>query len=426
MSSSTLHSAEATILATLIVAYALWFAVWRLRTRRPELRIGPPLAVGLAIRLAVSAGIGAAGLGPTLRGSDETTFLDAAKQLASSSWGSGFWIPDSNDQLHTVLFAVQMKAADFPPGAMRVTQVGMAMLGLVLILAAVHDLAGPRAAQLGAWVLALEPAGVFFDSVLHKESLMVLASGLVVLGCTRIWQRLDLGGMALVAVGGLVAIATRPYAGWFLLVAAGLLLLHASLRRLDRPMRAMPVLYAVVIAAAVAAPSVIEATSPTSLEQLQVSQDANTDPRAKASSTGANENNLALEQVDFSTRSEIVTNLPKRVRDVVLRPYPWQLANTSQQLGAVGTLVALVALWLLARYAWRSRGRILPRAAPILYPLAFLLIAYALSVGNAGTGFRYRTHIVTLGLALLVVLREHVLRDTRLAGEFAVDDKLPA
>jgi len=94
----------------------------------------------------------------------------------------------------------------------------------------------------------------------------------------------------------------------------------------------------------------------------------------------------------------------------VLRPYPWQVQNTSQQLGAIGTLVLLIALYLFFRYVRRNRGRILALTAPILYPALFLLMAYALSVGNAGTGFRYRTHLVLLGLAALIVLREHGLR----------------
>ena len=98
------------------------------------------------------------------------------------------------------------------------------------------------------------------------------------------------------------------------------------------------------------------------------------------------------------------------MRDVILRPYPWQLANTSQQFGAIGTLVVLAALLLLGRYIRRSRGQILAVAAPFIYPAFFLLIAYSLSVGNAGTGFRYRTHLVLLGLATLVVLREHALQ----------------
>ena len=49
------------------------------------------------------------------------------------------------------------------------------------------------------------------------------------------------------------------------------------------------------------------------------------------------------------------------------------------------------------------------RHGPLLYPLGALTVAYALSVGNAGTGFRYRSHLVTLGLAIVVVLREYCL-----------------
>ena len=47
---------------------------------------------------------------------------------------------------------------------------------------------------------------------------------------------------------------------------------------------------------------------------------------------------------------------------------------------------------------------------PQLYALAAIFICCAaLSAGNAGTGFRYRSHLVTLGIAAAVVLREHVL-----------------
>jgi hypothetical protein len=64
-------------------------------------------------------------------------------------------------------------------------------------------------------------------------------------------------------------------------------------------------------------------------------------------------------------------------------------------------------LILFMRYAWASRGAVFGRAGPVLYPLFFLLVAYSLSVGNAGTGFRYRTHLVTLAVAAMAILREH-------------------
>ena len=409
MSDTTLRRAEGLVLIALLVSYVLGLVIRRLRSRRPEFRIGRPVIVGFGLRLMAVVAINATSVQAQLRGGDEDTFLSFARFLAATPFGRGF-LPHGSFQLQTVVFAIQIKLADLSPTALRVTQIGIAMLGLVLILAAVHDLAGARASHLAAWLLVLEPASVFFNSGLSKEPLMELATGLVVLGGTKIWQRLDLTGLLLCALGGLIAIETRSYAGWFLVSAAVLLTLHAALRRMDRPLRAMPIVYAVVLIALLATPTLLSITSHASLQRLQQAQDYTTGTQAASGNGGPNADNLALEQVDFSTRGAVIRNLPQRVLDLVVRPYPWQLQDTSQRLGALGSLVALAIFGLLLIVAWRSRGQVLARTAPILYPLLFLLVAYALSAGNAGTGFRYRTHLVVLAVAMLVVLREHVLR----------------
>ena len=44
------------------------------------------------------------------------------------------------------------------------------------------------------------------------------------------------------------------------------------------------------------------------------------------------------------------------------------------------------------------------RAGPFIYALFCLLIAYSLSAGNAGTAFRYRTHLVALAVCVAVAL----------------------
>ena len=406
---SAFNNVETVVLAFLVACYALMWALHALRKRRPELQVGLPLAVGVGIRLAAIVGISATGLSSTLRGGDEVTFTDYAQHLASQPFGRGF-LPHGIYQLHVVLFALELKIANFTQGGMRIIQVGLAMLGVLLIVAAVHDLAGGRAARLAAWLLALEPAAIFFNSALHKEPLMELASGLVVFGATKIWRQLSPLGILFCGLGGLIAVETRSYAGWFLVSAAILVLLHAALRNINRPIVAMPVIYAVVIIGFIATPVLLQASSKQNLAPLQQSQTANAAGTGQGTGGGANGSNLKLEQVDYSTRGKILTNLPKRIRDVVLRPYPWQLHDSSQRFGAVGTLVAWAGLLLLIRYAWRNRGRVFPLGAPFLYPMLFLLVAYSLSAGNAGTGFRYRTHLVTLGLALMIVLREHALK----------------
>lgn len=52
----------------------------------------------------------------------------------------------------------------------------------------------------------------------------------------------------------------------------------------------------------------------------------------------------------------------------------------------------------------RRRGEIFARAGPLIYLTFFLLVAYSLSTGNAGTGFRYRTHLVAIAICIVVAL----------------------
>jgi hypothetical protein len=408
MSEKLLSDILGLILTTLVVGGILAFVIKRMQITRPSLAITLPIVVGIGLRLLAIVGINSTGEQQQLRGGDESTFLAFAHAIAQTPWGRGF-LPHGSYQLQTELFATQIKLFHLDPTALRVTQVGISMLGILLIIASVYDLGGPRAARLTAWVCAVEPANLFFNSSLSKEPLMLLATGLVVLGGTKMWRRLDPIGVLLAALGGLIAVETRSYAGWFLVSAFVLLSLTAAIRQIDRPIAAMPVIYAVVAIVFIATPTLISVTSNKSLKTLQQAQNYTTGTQTTTSGTGSNSDNLALEQVNFSTRGAVVTNLPKRMFDLIFRPYPWQLHNTSQRLGAIGTVIAVAGFFALLGFAWRARGDVLRLTAPLLFPFFFLLVAYSLSAGNAGTGFRYRSHLVLLGAGMLIILREHVL-----------------
>lgn len=411
--SNTVIDVECVIVTALGVGFALVLLLRALGRSRPELSLTAPFAVGYGLRLLVIAGVSATGIGSTLRGGDELTWLSHAHKIASLSWTSGEWLPTSHQSfLHALVFAAQLKVLGSPEGALRIAQVGIAMAGAMLIATAVYDIAGPRAARLTAWLLSLEVASLFFNGLLLKEPLMELASGLVVFGASKVWRKLELDGIALLVLGSLIALGTRWYVGWFLLACAVLLILHAAMRQLGGRLRSLPLIYGMVAVVFVATPAVLAATSHKSLEEnLQGSQNANA--TSTAGNGKPNGNNLALEKVDFSTRGAILANLPQRIRDVLLRPYPWQVGNVNQMLGVLGSLVALACFFLLIRFALLCRGEVMRRAGPLLYPFFFLLVAYALSTGNAGAGFRYRTHLVTLALAAMVVLRETALERRR-------------
>ena len=391
-----LYSTECQLLALVAGAYLLVVVVTLLRRSRPGLAIGLPIAAAFIVRVFAAFGLGLTPVARELRGGDEVTFLDRAEDLASVPLASEPSVDALTDQLHTFLFSLHSRVLNEVPEMMlRFEMIAFAVVGLALISAAVYELAGPKPALIAAWVVGLEPTGVFFSGLLHKEPLMFLAEGMVAFGGAVLWKRGHARALIPMVLGCLIATATRPYVGWFLASAAAVVALHASLRRgsASRSL-ALSVIMLALIAAFV--PVVWQATSGESLRELQQSQEANAKDDA----------NLALEEVDYSSRGKMVVNLPQRIRDVVLRPYPWQVANTSQQLGVIGTLVLFVGLLLLIAALVQNGGAVMRRAGPLVYPALFLLVAYSLSAGNAGTAFRYRTHVVAMLLCLLLVLRQ--------------------
>lgn len=392
----SLHEMLVTLMSVALLGGAVALLVSRLSRSRPGFAIGPAAGVAFGIRVLAAALISLTPVAATLRGGDEVAFMENANEIVHAPLGSGEWTHALLSELYVYVFALQRYFLDSPELAMRVTQVGIGVVGLVLLAAAVYELAGPRAAVLTMWLLAFEPASVFFSSLLHKEANMLLAIGLVALGGAMIWKRSQPRYLALIVAGCLIAVATRHYAGWFLIAGGAAIVLHAGLRAEHRgAMRSLALIALVVLLAAVAAPTVLQASTHESLQKnLQESQDVN----------ASNNSNLKLERVDFSTRGAIVTNLPRRAFDVLFRPFPWQLGNISQGLGLLGTTSAYLALLFLIRLGIRNRGSIMTRAGPLVYLALFLLAAYALSAGNAGTSFRYRTQVVSLFICIVVAL----------------------
>jgi hypothetical protein len=403
MTTQSQDPAAGVLITILFVAVVLIFVVLKLGRTRPGFTVSRALLVAFAIRLLAIVAINATGLGASLRGGDETTFLAFARALASEPLGHGY-LPHGGDQLQVVLFALQLKLGFINVSAIRVTQTGISLLAYALMLAATYDLGGAKAARIAAWCLAFEPSSIFFNTEIHKEALMELAAALAAFGGVWIWKRLDIRGVLICAIGCLIGIETRGYAGWFLVCGCVLLLIHASLRNIQRKGVAVALLYAVLIAGALVTPTLLSATSGKNLKALQASQTANATGAAQGGTGSANGSNLALESVDVSSRGAVITSLPKKISELLLQPYPWQLKDASEAFGAIGTLVAYLLIVLLIRFAWISRGRIFGRAGPLLYPMLFELVAYSVTVGNAGTGFRYRSHLVTLSICITCVL----------------------
>jgi hypothetical protein len=412
VSETQVYQNECVLIALAGSILLLVFLMRYLRRAQPGLLIGNAVAAAFGLRVIAALGLDQTPIARELRGGDELLFLSQAQGISNWDLVSTANVDALTKHFHYFFFSLNYRVFDLVPQMMlRVEVIAFSVAGLALMAAAVHELAGPRPARIAAWILALEPASIFFSGILHKEPFMFLAEGLVAYGGAKLWKRGDFRALVPMVLGCLIATATRPYVGWFLAAATAVVMLHAGLRR-NSASTSFALVTVVVVLMGAFFPVVWNASSKQKLSSLQQSQDAN---------AGDSDANLALERVDYSSRDKVILNLPKRVLDVVTKPYPWQLQNTSQQLGLFGTMFLFVGLILLFAQLIRNGKVVMKRAGPLVYPALFLLVAYSLSAGNAGTAFRYRTHIVAFLVAVLVVLREE--RRTR---ELEAPAPLPA
>lgn len=382
-----LYGTLCALITALAGGWAIYWLCARAQASRPGLRIALPLAVAGGVRVAIAGLFAGVPLLQPLRGPDERLFLSMAERLADGGGGTAVL-----GDLHVWFFALQFEI--FGTGGefhLRVAHIALAVAGISLAAVAANDVAGPRAGAAVAWILALDPTNAFFATVLHKEAPMLLAEGILLLGAVRMYQRRDVAAALLLAGGVGLAFATRPYAGGALGVAALAVTLHASFRRLGPARRRLPSLAAVCLLLPLLA---LGAISPAAVfDRLQLAQNANT----------TDTSNLRLDPIDFSSPAAVVVNVPRRAVSFLLQPYPWQVANPSQRLGVIGTSVAWALLLAFLALAV-TRPRRLPGSLPILYVGVMVTLAYALSTGNAGTGFRYRSHVIVAVSALVCTL----------------------
>ena len=390
----TLSEAIWTAIALLLMVAVLDRLLRVVRARRPRLSLTAPIVAAAGLRVAVATLIAAIpGLSGT-RPVDDPASYHYALRLIHDSETYGALPGALVDHVHIWLLTLQSAVIGHDAGAfpLRITQITIAVCAIAIVAVAVNDLAGSTAGAVAAWLLALEPGSVFLSGFLLKEPLVALGEALVILGCVRMYLRRSPAPLGLMAAGVLLAAVIRPYLGFGLGAACILVLIHAALRHPAGRARTLTLVLATALA--VTATALVVANADRIAHRLQVSQNANTHDAS----------NLKLEPVDFTTFSGTAEAVPLRVFELLFRPYPWQASNLSQGLGVIGTLYAWALLFLTLFLVLRRPRTAFPRVAPLVYVAICITIAYAVTTGNAGTGFRYRTHVVIALAACVSVL----------------------
>ena len=383
----------------------------RLAGSRPGFDVSAPLLVGLGARaLSICALTVAPDLGSRIRGTDEAGFLHEADALTDLPLDDPRWRHLLWGDLSVVpLLALRLASGEVPVVAARVIQATIAITAILLLAVAAFDLGGPTASKIFAWIAALEPAGVFFSTLLHDEAIVLLGEALLVLGLVTWWRRRSGGAAVMLLAGAAVLVAARPYLGGASILAclAGLGFLEANRRFGLR--RALGLLAAVSVIATAAALILLPRVAPGQLQSLQEQHDFEY----------VGYRNLDLPPVEVTTTPGLTLTLLERTGDFVTRPFPWQAENLSQQLGAMGTLVwyGLAVAGLAALVAARRNRDLWVRAVPILVLAGAQSAAYALTLVNAGLGFRHRIHLALMVVLVLAVACTYIATDPR-AGRF--------
>jgi len=387
MTDPWLFRAEVSLIVGALVVIVLWRLMLGLDRRGFTASYGLPVCAGFGLRLlavAVAAAIPA--IGHKLTTTDEASFMATTRALAALPLSSSKWLSMTVHWTEVIPWALTYKVigycGSFP---LRLEQIGLSLAAVIGISATAGKVGGRRAGLIAAWIAAVEPSSVYFSGLLHQESLCMVGEALLIAALVDAWLR-DRPAWRPVCVGllglGLI-FGTRSYMAFFAAVAVVLVLIGAAVCRRVGLSRGLAGLTAVAVlvgfAGILAAPHVV----PGSLANLQ--------HQLNLPYPGAN---LPLPHTTVTNSGGLLKTAVLRSIDLLLRPFPWQIGSAAQKAAVVGTLVwylmVIVVLVLAVRQGLDGR------LAPVLILVACETVGFALTLVDAGEGFRHRVNLVLL------------------------------
>jgi len=409
MTDHWLFRAEVSLIVGALVVLVLWRLMAALNARGQTASIHVPIGAGLLVRLlAVAVAAAVPAIGHKLTSTDEATFLATTKTLAALPLSSSKWLSMGLHWTEVIPWALTYKLfGDCGTLPLRLEQIGLNLIAVVLVSATAGKIGGRRAAVITAWIAALEPSSAYFGGLLHQESLCMVGEALLLGALVDAWMH-DNGSRRPLLCGlvglGLI-FGTRSYLAFFAAVAVVLVLAAAALQRrvgLTRGLVALTVVaVAVGVAGIFAAPHVVPGAVANLQHQLNVPY------------PGAN---LPLPHATVTNGSDLLKTVVLRSVDLILRPYPWQTASAAQKVAVAGTLIwyvlVLVTAWLTIRQGLDGR------LVPALIVIVCATIGFALTLVDAGEGFRHRVNLVLILAVPLGVLLDRwwTARAQRLHG----------
>jgi hypothetical protein len=387
MTDRWLFDAELSVIVGALALLIVWRLMAALDGRGYTASLRLPIATGLLLRLAaVAVAAAVPAIGHKLTSTDETTFLATAKTLAALPLTSTKWLSIGVHWTEVIPWALTFKLfGDGGTLPLRLEQICLSLCAVILISATAGKIGGRRAALITAWIAALEPSSAYFGGLLHQESLCMVGEALLLGALVDAWMRDN--GRRKPLLCGLVGLAlifgTRSYLAFFAIVAVVLVLLAAALTRRRGLTAGLLITVAVSLVAAVAGSFLAPRVVPGAIASLQ--------HQLNLPYPGAN---LPLPHATVTSGWGLLKTVVLHSLDLILRPYPWQLGSAAQKVAVAGTLIwyllVLATLWLALRQ------RLDRRLVPALILIACETVGFALTLVDAGEGFRHRVNLVLI------------------------------
>ena len=267
-----------------------------------------------------------------------------------------------------------------------------AIIGQVAFLIGVRRALTPRQFRLLAILTMFSPTLAFWPSSIGKESPVLLGTGFVVLGASRLYDR-SWSGVPHVLFGVFAIGMVRPHVAMMILVSVLLGLFARRAHTRGRLLSHLTVLTLVVVGSMWAASA---SAALFGLEALDGIADLN-------AALDFTEDRTSQDNAQFvAARVEGVRDYPWAVVTVLFRPFPWEANSPVALLSAIeGLGLALLLFRALPGLALHlggvlQRGQMLFAAT---YAAVFIFLFSA--VGNFGILSRQRAQVIPFVLLLI-------------------------
>lgn len=313
-----------------------------------------------------------------------------------SSWGMVYFVAAIYGVVGRNMLAVQL-----------VNSVLGAVTSVIIYLCAYHVFQNRQVSRIAGMAVAFYPSLVLWSSQGLKDGPIVFCLALAILATLKLGQKLSFKYIV-VLVFSLLAILSLRFYVFYMICAAiagafliGMQTLTAS--SLARQLSAVLVIGLALTYFGVTRSASIQFEKYGNLERVQRSRL----DLAKSAESGFGRD------VDVSTTSGALSQIPLGMVYLLFAPFPWQVASLRQSI----TIPEMVIWWasfpLLILGLWFAIKYRLRMISPILIFTVMLTFSYSVFQGNVGTAYRQRAQLlvfyfifVSVGFVLVKEKRE--------------------